>query len=147
MPTRVTNGSTAEMGLGDAAKQVAEHASTLVRLELELASLELKRKAQALALGIALGLLAALFLLFAFGFGFGAGAAGLATVIPTWAALLVVTGILVLLAVILALLAVGRFKKATPPVPERAIEEAKRTSEALKSSGNGALEGGGNAVA
>jgi protein-S-isoprenylcysteine O-methyltransferase Ste14 len=147
MPTRVTNGSTTEMGLGDAAKQVAEHASTLVRLELELASLELKRKAQALAIGIALALLACLFLLFAFGFGFGAGAAGLATVMPTWAALLVVTGILVLLAVILALLAVGRFKKATPPVPEKAIEEAKRTSEALKSAGNGTLEGGGNVVA
>jgi hypothetical protein len=135
------------MGLGDAAKQVAEHASALVRLEFELASLELKRKAQALAIGIALGLLACLFLLFALGFGFGAGAAGLATVMPTWAALLVVTGILVLLVVILALLAVGRFKKATPPVPERAIEEAKRTSEALKSSGSSALEGGGNAVA
>jgi Putative Actinobacterial Holin-X, holin superfamily III len=145
MPTRVADGSTAEMGLGDAAKQVAEHASALVRLEFELASLELKRKAQALAIGIALGLLACLFLLFALGF--GAGAAGLATVMPTWAALLVVTGILVLLVVILALLAVGRFKKATPPVPERAIEEAKRTSEALKSSGSSALEGGGNAVA
>jgi hypothetical protein len=146
MPTRVTDGSTAEMGLGDAAKQVAEHASTLARLELELASLELKRKVQALALGIALGLLAVLFLLFAFGFGFGAGAAGLATVMPTWAALLVVTGILVLLVVILGLLAVGRIKKGTPPVPERAIEEAKRTGEALKGAGNGALGSGGNAV-
>jgi|RhiMetdeSRZDD1v2_1073273.scaffolds.fasta_scaffold926154_2 protein-S-isoprenylcysteine O-methyltransferase Ste14 len=147
MPTRVPDGSTAEMGLGDAAKQVAEHASTLVRLELELASLELKRKAQALGIGIALGLLAVLLLLYALGFGFGAGAAGLATVMPTWAALLVVTGVLLLLVAILALLAVGRIKKGTPPVPERAIEEAKRTSEALKSSGNGALEGGGNAVA
>ena len=31
-------------GLGASAKNVAEHASTLVHLELELAALELKRK-------------------------------------------------------------------------------------------------------
>ena len=30
----------------------------------------------------------------------------------------------------------AHIQKATPPVPEQAIEEAKRTSEALKSDGN-----------
>src|SRR5512132_4083343 len=142
MPTRAADGSTSNVGLGDAAKEVAEHASTLVRLELELASLELKRKAQALGIGIALGLLAILLLLYALGFGFGAGAAGLATVMPTWAALLVVTGVLLLLVAILALLAVRRIKKGSPPVPQRAIEEAKRTGEVLKGSGGEALEVG-----
>ena len=37
-------------GLGASAKEVAEHASSLVRLELELATLELKRKVIALGL-------------------------------------------------------------------------------------------------
>jgi hypothetical protein len=35
------------------------------------------------------------------------------------------------------LLAVRRIKRGTPPVPEQAIEEAKLTTEALKSDGDG----------
>jgi hypothetical protein len=125
-------------GLGAAAKQVAEHASALARLELELAGLELKRKAAALGIGAGLGLGAGIFLLFALGFGAATAAAALATAMSTWAALLIVTGALVLLAALLGVLALGRIKKGTPPVPKQAIEEAKRTSEALRS-GNGTV--------
>jgi len=136
MPTQETDAGT--RGLGAAAKQVAEHASALARLELELAGLELKRKVAALGIGAGLGLGAGILLLFALGFGIAAAAAGLATVVSTWAALLIVTGALVLLAGLLGALALGRFKKGTPPVPKQAIEEAKRTSEALRS-GNGSV--------
>src|SRR3954464_6749350 len=83
--------------LGTAAKLVAERASTLFRLELELAALELKRKVTALGIGIGLALGAVLFLLYALGFGFAAAAAGLATTMSTWAALLIVMGILFVL--------------------------------------------------
>jgi len=48
MPTRETE---ANAGVGPAAKQVAEHASSLARLELELAILELKKKGAALGIG------------------------------------------------------------------------------------------------
>jgi uncharacterized membrane protein YqjE len=132
MPTRVTE---TNAGVGPAAKQVAEHASSLARLELELAALELKRKITALGSGIGLGVGALLFLLFALGFGFAAVAAALATTMSTWLALLITTGILLGLAALLGLLAVGRIRKGTPPLPEQAIEEAKRTTEALKSDG------------
>ena len=57
MPTRETDGNAS---LGDATKQVAEHASSLARLELELAQLELKRKLASLGVGIGLGVLASL---------------------------------------------------------------------------------------
>jgi hypothetical protein len=124
-------------GLGAAAKHVAEHASALARLELELAALELKRKIVALGIGAGLGIGAAVFLLFALGFGVAAAAAALATTMATWLALLIVTGGLVVLAALLVVLAVGRIKSGTPPVPKQAIEEAKRTSSALKSDGNG----------
>lgn len=124
-------------GLGAAAKQVAEHASALARLELELAGLELKRKVAALGIGAGLGLGAGIFLLFALGFGVAAGAAALATMMATWAALLAVTGGLILVAVLLAALAIGRIKRGTPPVPKQAIEEAKLTKKALRSGGNG----------
>ena len=123
-------------GLGPAAKNVAEHASALVRLEMELAQLELKRKVATLATGIGLGLAAAVFVLFALGFGIGAAAAGIATATSVWVALLIVTGGLVLLTLVLGLLAQRAIKKGTPPVPELALREAKRTTEALRSDGN-----------
>jgi Putative Actinobacterial Holin-X, holin superfamily III len=128
-----TSGNSA--GLGPSAKQVAEHASALARLELELAGLEVKRKVAALAKGIGLGLGAAIFLLFALGFGIATGAAALATTMSTWLALLIVTGGLVFIAVLLGLLALTSIKRGTPPVPEQAIEEAKLTTEVLKSDG------------
>jgi hypothetical protein len=122
-------------GFGAAAKQVAEHASALARLEMELASLELKRKVGSLGLGIGLTLAAAVFGVFALGFALAAAAAGLATFLPTWAALLIVFGILLLVALILGLVGLGRIKKGSPPVPEQAIAEAKRTTKVLKSNG------------
>jgi hypothetical protein len=125
-----------EHGLGPATKNVAEHASALVRLELELAALELRRKLTKLAMGIAFGLVAGVVLLYALGFGIAAAAAGIATATSTWLALLIVTGGLVLVALVLGLLARAALKKATPPVPEQAIREAKLTSEALKSDGH-----------
>jgi hypothetical protein len=123
-------------GLGPAAKNVAEHASALVRLELELATLELKRKVSSFARGIAFGLGAAVLLVFALAFGMAAAAAGIATATSTWLALLIVAGGLVLLAVLLGLGAMTSIKKGTPPVPEQALREARLTTEALKSDGN-----------
>ena len=122
----------AEHGVGTAAKQVAEHASSLARLELELALLEVKRKVAALGIGIGMSVAAGIFGLFALGFGLAAGAAALALVLPTWAALLIVFGILALLAVVLLLVGLSAIKKGAPPVPEQAIREAKLTTEAIR---------------
>ena len=127
-------------------RQVAEHTSSLFRLELELAQLELKKKVTSLGLGIGLAIAAAVFAFYGLGFLFATIAAGLATamstwlailiVIPTWAALLIVAGILLVAIAILGFLAVNRIQKGTPPIPEQAIEEAKLTTEAIKSNGN-----------
>jgi hypothetical protein len=130
--TELTEQQHEQPGLGPAAKNVAEHASALVRLELELAALELKRKIVSLALGIGLGLGAAIFLLFALGFGLATAAAAIATATSTWLALLIVTGAIVLVAAVLGVLALRAVKKGTPPVPEQALREAKLTKEALK---------------
>jgi uncharacterized membrane protein YqjE len=131
MPTQETD----SQSLGTAVKEVAERTSAIVHLELELAALELKRKVTALGIGIGLAAGAAVVLVFMTGFLFASIAAGLALVMPWWAALLVVTGILLLLAAVLGLLALNRIQKGTPPVPEQAIQEAKLTTEALKSNG------------
>jgi len=131
MPTQETD----SQGVGAAVKQVAERTSSIVRLELELAALELKRKVFALGLGIGFAVAAAGMLVFMAAFVYAAIAAALALVMPTWAALLVVAGILLLLAALLGFLALNRIKKGTPPLPEQAIQEAKLTTEALKSNG------------
>lgn len=123
-------------GVGPAAKEVAEHASTLARLELELAGLELKRKVAALGIGMGLVVGAAIFLFYALGFGFAAGAAALALALPVWAALLIVFGVLVVVALILGLVGLSSIKKGTPPVPEQAVTEARLTTEALKRNGH-----------
>ena len=119
-------------GLGASVGSVSEHAKRLVGLEVELASYELKRKLAALGLGVVLLVAAALFGLYGLGFLFATIAAALDTFLPRWLALLIVTLFLLLVAAILALLALRRIRKGTPPVPEQAIDEAKRTSEALK---------------
>jgi hypothetical protein len=131
MPTQETDGQ----GLGAAVKQVSEHASAIVRLELELAALELKRKVASLGIGIGLAVGAGVLALFMVGFLYATIAAALALVMPWWAALLVVTGLLLIQVAVLGILALGRIKKGTPPVPEQAIREAKLTTEALKSNG------------
>ena len=132
MPTPETE----RRGVGPAAKEVAEHASTLARLELELAALEIKQKVAALGIGIGLVIGAGVFLFYGVGFGLAAGAAGLATVVSTWLALLIVFGALLLLGAVLALVGMSMIKKATPPVPEQAVAEARLTTEALRSNGS-----------
>ena len=131
MPTRETDSH----GLGAAVKEVAERASSIVRLELELAAMEVRRKVVSLGLGIAFALAAVVLLFFVLGFAFAAVAAALATAMSTWLALLVTTGILFALAAVLGFLGLLKIKSGTPPVPEQAIREAKLTTEALKSNG------------
>ena len=131
MPTRATE----VPPFGTAAKAVSRHLSALIRREVDLAVLELKRKLAPLGLGIGLAFCAAVLALFALGFGVAAGAAALATTLSTWLALLIVSGALVVLATSLGLLALRAVKKGTPPVPEKAIAEAKLTVEAVKVDG------------
>jgi hypothetical protein len=131
MPTRASSAN-GQVGLGTAVKEVAEHASALVRLELELASLELKQKVAALGVGIGLAVAAALVAVYAVGFLFATIAAALATFLATWLALLIVGLFLLLLTGVLGALAKSLIKKGTPPVPKQAIHEAKVTTTALR---------------
>jgi hypothetical protein len=119
-------------GVGAAAKNVAEHASSLVRLEIQLALLEIKKKLAALGLGIGLLLGAAIFGLFLLAFVLATITALIALALPVWAALLIVTGLVLGAAATLGLLGLGAVKKGSPPVPEQAIREAKLTTEAIR---------------
>ncbi len=123
-------------GVGWAAREVIDRARSIVRLEVELAMLEIKRKVVRIGLGVGLGAGAAVVCLFALGFLAAGGAAALALVLPVWASLLIVGGALLVAAVALVAAAVASLKGGTPPVPEQAIEEARRTTEVLRSDGS-----------
>ena len=119
-------------GLSGAARRVADHARSLVKLELELAASEIKQKLTALAAGIGLVAAAAVLVVFGLAFGLAAIAAVVATTMSVWAALLVVFGGLFVVAALLGAFGVVLLKKGAPPVPRQALEEAKLTAEALR---------------
>ncbi len=129
MPTHATSRSG---GLAEAARHVAEHATTIARLELRLAAQEVKRKVVALGVGIGLLLGAALLGTVALLLLLGAGVAGVAVALPVWLSLLVVGGGLLLLAGPLAVVGLVLLKRGSPPLPEHAIAEARLTREALR---------------
>ena len=125
---------TAEKSLGEIVNEVTSKAQLLVREEIELARVELTQKATRLAKGAGFfavaGVLAFFGLIFAFHFlAWGiANWAGL----QTWVGYVIVTGFLFILAGIAALLGLVFMKRGTPPTPELAIEEARKTRAALE---------------
>jgi hypothetical protein len=120
------------LGLSGATKRVAEHAREFVRLEIQLAQAELKKKLQQLAAGLGFTGTAAIFAFLALSFALAAAAAGLATTLPVWLSLLIVSGGLVLLTAIFGLVGYTLLKQGANAVPEQAIEEAQATTEALR---------------
>lgn len=120
------------MGLSDATRRVADHARSLVQLELKLAAAEMKRKLVALGAGIGLTLTAALLGFFVLAVGIAAGVAGIAVALPVWLSLLIVFGGLLLVAGILGGAGLALLRRGAKPLPEQAIDEARITKEALR---------------
>jgi hypothetical protein len=119
-------------GLGRATKLVADRASAVGRLTAELAIAEVKRKVASLGAGLALVVCAVAFVLLAVAFALAAAAAALALVLATWLAILVIAGALLLAALLLGGVGVVLLRRGSPPVPEHAIDETRRTLEVLK---------------
>jgi uncharacterized membrane protein YqjE len=126
----------ASKSLGEIVSEVSEKASLLVREEIELAKAEVTDKISKLARGAAVAVAAGVFLVFGVTVFFHGLAWFLDDVFNwednIWAGFAVVTGLLVLLAVLAGLLAFRLFKKGAPPTPDLAIEEAKRTRAELE---------------
>lgn len=122
----------ADGGVGAAARQVAERASALARLELRLALLEVRKKLGALGAGIGLLFTALAFAFFLAAFALAAATAALTLVLPVWAALLTMTGFALLVVAVLGGTGALLLRKGSPPLPEHAIEQARLTTEALR---------------
>jgi uncharacterized membrane protein YqjE len=127
---------TGEKSLGEIVADVSEKASQLVREEIELAKAEVKEKVSKLTMGAAVAAAAGVFVVF----GITTFFHGLAWLLndifnwetEVWPGFAMVTALLFLLAILAGLVALRLFKKGSPPTPELAIEEARRTRAELE---------------
>lgn len=122
----------AHHSVGELVGQGTEQLSRLVRQEVALAKAELAQKGRRAGLGG--GLLGA-----AGAVGYAgllalacAGAAALALVVPVWAAALIVTGVLFVLAGVLAMAGRAQLRRAVPPKPEDALGSVRADVEEIR---------------
>ena len=121
-----------ERPLSELLQQASEQTATLVRQEIRLAQLELQQKGKRAGIGAGAfggaGLVAA--------YGVGALVATLilllGTAIKPWLAALIVAAALLALAGALALFGKKQVARATPPLPERAVESVQQDVDEVK---------------
>jgi hypothetical protein len=137
-----SNGSTppdsAEKPLGEIVSEVTSKAQLLVREEIELAKAEVTAKVSKLAKGAGFFAGAGILAVFGLIYLFHMLALGLADwfSLKVWVGYAIVTFVIFVVVGVLALLGLRSIKKGSPPVPELAIEEAKKTQAALKEARN-----------
>jgi Putative Actinobacterial Holin-X, holin superfamily III len=137
-PASTAPASTAPASTGAAGKstgelvhQAAEQLSRLVRDEIKLAQAELTRKARAMGKGA--GLLGGSSVLAFYGTGclLAAAVAGLALVLPIWAAALIAGGAVLALAGLAALVGKHELSQSTPLMPEQALQSTRADVETI----------------
>jgi uncharacterized membrane protein YqjE len=100
-----------DKSIGELFADLTREMSTLVRQEVQLAKTEMTQKAAAFGKNLAFVIVAALFALLALQTLCAAAILGLSLYMDAWLAALVVTGVLLLFAAILAMIALRSFKK------------------------------------
>ena len=128
-----TNGS--EKSLGDVVTEVTEKASLLVREEIELAKAEITEKATKLGKGAGALAGAGVLAVFALIFFFHALSwfwLDLFEWTAVWQGYLLTFGVIIAIGGVAAFLGIRWLKGGSPPTPELAIEEAKRTRAMLE---------------
>ncbi|GGQ25009.1 phage holin family protein [Streptomyces roseolilacinus] len=123
---------TAEPSVGELVKRATEQFSDLVRAELRTAQAELAQKGKRAGVGGGLigGATAVAYVgLMALA---GTFVALLALVLEVWAAALIVTVVLFLVAAVLGLAGRAQMRRAGPPLPERAIDGVRADIDEIK---------------
>ena len=123
-------------GIAEAVNEISERASLIIREEIELAKAEVTEKVTRLVKGAVVGGAAAIFAIFGIvllfhGFSWLAWWALPVDDTQFFWGFFVVAAILFILGGLAGLFAAKLFKKGSPPVPQMAIDEAKKTKEEL----------------
>jgi hypothetical protein len=120
---------------------VSEKTSALIREEIALAKAEVSEKVAQLVRGSVVGIVAGVFAFLALILimhGFAWLLNDLFFDDSVWAGFLIEAGLFLLVAAIAGLLAYRAVQAGAPPLPEQAIEEAKRTRAVLEGGGSDA---------
>jgi len=114
-----------EASTGELVKQLSEQVSALVRDELKMARLELARKGKFAGFGIGLYGVSGLVALYAIACLLAAVIIAIAGEIRPWLAALIVGLVLAVVSAVAALMGRSRMRRATPAMPEQAVEGTK----------------------
>jgi uncharacterized membrane protein YqjE len=134
-PVPPPDSKSAERPVGELVFDVTERASTLIREEIELAKTEVSEKVGKLLRGSAVGVAAGVFAFLALILVME----GIAWLLneevfdgKAWPGFFVEAAAFLLVAALAGYIAYRAVRAGSPPVPEQAIEEAKRTKEMLE---------------
>lgn len=122
-------------GLFELVASIPELVRELVHREIELVKTELTEKLKALGAGAGLVGGAVVVLGFVLGVLLTAAILGLSLVMPGWLAALIVAGVLLIVAAVLALIGVRILRRGIPPVPTEALDSIQRDIKAIKGIG------------
>jgi uncharacterized membrane protein YqjE len=122
----------AQQSTGDLIRRLSEQVSLLVREELKLAQLEMTRKGRQAGVGIGMLGGGGLIALYGVGCLVACVIIAISGAVAAWLAALIVGVALMAVAAAAALVGKGRVHKATPPVPQEAVDSIKTDVEEIK---------------
>jgi len=121
-----------EQSTSELVKQLSEQVSLLVRDEMKMARLELTRKGKQAGMGMGMFGVSGLTALYGVACVLAAAIIAISGEVRPWLAALIVGLALFAASGVAAVAGRGRFRRATPPVPEQAVEGAKADVEEVK---------------
>ena len=121
-----------ERSVGELVQALSRQTSTLVRQEMALAQSELQEKGKRIGVGAGMFGGAGLVALYGAGALVAAAIIGIGTLLEPWIAAVIVGVVLLAVAGILALSGKKQVDRGTPPLPEKAIDSAKRDVDEVK---------------
>jgi hypothetical protein len=121
-----------EQSTSELVKQLSEQVSLLVRDEMKMARLELTRKGKQAGMGMGMFGVSGLTALYGVACVLAAAIIAISGEIRPWLAALIVGLALFAASAVAAAVGRGRFRRATPPMPEQAVEGAKADVEEVR---------------
>ena len=118
--------------IGAIVHRLTEQVPELIRSELRLAQAEMTQKGKRAGMGLGMFSAAGLLAFFGLALLLTTAVLALALVLPAWAAALIVAAVVLAAAGVAAMVGKTKVQSATPPAPERTIDNVREDVETLK---------------